>query len=124
MLIGKIKTLDLSLTLCKTSSMNRRVQELPRLSSKEKVILELLAARGRMYGLQLVSDSRGKLKRGTVYVTLGRMEQKGFIESEPEKLSDDSGRVPRRMYRATSFGVHVLEIWTRMARELIWEVGR
>ena len=97
---------------------------MPRLSSKEKVILELLAARGRMYGLQLVSDSRGKLKRGTVYVTLGRMEQKGFIESEPEKLSDNSGLVPRRMYRATSFGVRVLEIWTRLARELVWEVGR
>ncbi len=104
--------------------MNRTERELPRLSSKERVILELLVARGRMYGLQLVSDSRGQLKRGTVYVTLGRMEQKGLIESEPEKLSDDSGLVPRRMYRATSFGVRVLEIWTRLARELVWEVGR
>lgn len=99
-------------------------QEFPRLSSKEKVILDLLAERGRMYGLQLVSDSHGKLKRGTVYVTLGRMEQKGLIESEPEKLTDDSGLVPRRMYRATSYGVRVLEIWTRLARELVWEVGR
>ncbi len=104
--------------------MNHRTQELPRLSSKEKVILELLVARGHMYGLQMVSDSQGKLKRGTVYVTLGRMEEKGLIESEPEKLSDDSGLVPRRMYRATSFGVRVLEVWTRLARELVWEVGR
>jgi DNA-binding PadR family transcriptional regulator len=104
--------------------MNHRTQELPRLSSKEKVILELLVARGRMYGLQMVSDSRGKLKRGTVYVTLGRMEEKGLIESEPEKLSDDSGLVPRRMYRVTPFGVRVLEVWTRLARELVWEVGR
>jgi PadR family transcriptional regulator, regulatory protein PadR len=104
--------------------MNRGEQELPRLSSKEKAILELLAARGRMYGLQLVSDAQGKLKRGTVYVTLSRMEQKGLVESEPEKFSDDSGLVPRRMYRATSFGVRVLEIWTRMAHELVYEVSR
>ncbi len=57
-------------------------------------------------------------------MTLGRMEKKGLIESEPEKLSDDSGLVPRRMYRATSYGVRVLELWTRLARELVWEAGR
>ncbi len=104
--------------------MRPRSKGIPRLSSKEKVILELLAAKGRMYGLQMVSDSRGRLKRGTVYVTLGRMEQKGLVESEPERFSDDSGLVPRRMYRATSFGVRVLEVWTRLSRELAWEVGR
>lgn len=100
------------------------MKEVPRLSSKEKVILELLLRRGRTYGLQLVSDSRGKLKRGTVYVMLGRMEQKGLIESEPEKLVDNSGLVPRRMYRVTAFGARVLEIWTRLAREFAWEVGQ
>jgi PadR family transcriptional regulator, regulatory protein PadR len=100
------------------------MQEFPRLSSKEKVILELLAANISMYGLQLVSQSSGMLKRGTVYVTLGRMEQKGLILSEPEKLSDDSGLVPRRMYRPTPFGLRVLGIWTQMARELAWEAGQ
>lgn len=116
--------LEMSLTLCKNDHMKRSANEPPRLSSKEKAILELLAEKGRMYGLQLVSESRGRLKRGTVYVTLGRMEKKRLIESEPEKLADNSGLVPRRMYRATSFGVHVLEVWTRLARELVWEVGR
>ncbi len=96
----------------------------PRLSSKEKVILELLAVNTSMYGLQLVSLSKGKLKRGTVYVTLGRMEKKGLILSEPEKLSDDSGLVPRRMYRPTPFGLRVLEIWTRLTQEIAWEVGQ
>jgi PadR family transcriptional regulator, regulatory protein PadR len=100
------------------------MQEFPRLSSKEKVILELLAENITMYGLQLVSQSHGMLKRGTVYVTLGRMEQKGLILSEPEKLSDDSGLVPRRMYRPTPFGLRVLGIWMQMARELAWEAGQ
>jgi DNA-binding PadR family transcriptional regulator len=31
-----------------------------------------------LYGLQLVAASRGRLKRGTVYVTLRRMEEKGY----------------------------------------------
>jgi PadR family transcriptional regulator PadR len=104
--------------------MNNHMQELPRLSSKEKVILELLVANGSMYGLQLVAQSHGELKRGTVYVTLGRMEQKGLILSESEKLSDNSGLVPRRMYKPTPFGLRVLEIWTRLTQEFTWEVGQ
>ena len=104
--------------------MNPEIQELPRLSSKEKVILELLATNISMYGLQLVSQSHGKLKRGTVYVTLGRMEEKGLILSEPEKLSDHSGLVPRRMYRPTPFGLRVLEIWMQLAQKFAWEAGQ
>lgn len=104
--------------------MNSEIQQPPRLSSKEKVILELLAENVSMYGLQLVSQSSGKLKRGTVYVTLGRMEKKGLILSEPEKMTDDSGLVPRRMYRATPFGLRLLGLWTRLAQELAWEAGK
>jgi len=95
----------------------------PTLSAKERVVLELLAARGdRMYGLELVAQSRARLKRGTVYVTLGRMQQKGLIVAEPEKFADDSGLVPRRMYRATPYGLRVLRVWTVAARSLAWEV--
>ena len=32
-----------------------------------------------MYGLELVTESEGALKRGTVYVTLGRLEEKGYV---------------------------------------------
>ncbi len=104
--------------------MKSKLQQFPRLSLKETLILDLLATKGPMYGLQLVSDSRGKLKRGTVYVTLGRMEQKGLISSDPEKLSDNSGLVPRRMYRPTSFGLRVLDIWKRASRELSLEFAQ
>ena len=84
----------------------------------------MLATNASMYGLQLVSQSQGKLKRGTVYVTLGRMEEKGFILSEPEKLSDRSGLVPRRMYRPTRFGIRVLDIWMQVAQKFAWEAGQ
>ncbi|MDR0843016.1 MAG: PadR family transcriptional regulator [Acidobacteriota bacterium] len=102
--------------------MNTKMKEFPKLSSKETVILELLSENVSMYGLQLVAQSHGTLKRGTVYVTLGRMEQKGLILSEPEKLCDKSGLVPRRMYRPTPFGLRVLGVWARLVRELAWEV--
>ena len=49
-------------------------------SPKELLVLELLRHQ-ELYGLQLVAASRGRLKRGTVYVTLGRMEEKGYITS-------------------------------------------
>ena len=96
----------------------------PTLSAKERVVLELLAAKGdRMYGLELVAQSGSRLKRGTVYVTLGRMQQKGLVAAEPEKFADDSGLVPRRMYRATPFGLRVLHVWTMAARSLAWEAA-
>jgi DNA-binding PadR family transcriptional regulator len=96
----------------------------PTLSAKERVVLELLVAKGGcMYGLELVAHSRSRLKRGTVYVTLGRMQQKGLVAAEPEKFADDSGLVPRRMYRATPYGLRVLRVWTMAARSLAWEAA-
>jgi PadR family transcriptional regulator PadR len=96
----------------------------PTLSAKERVVLELLAAKGDgMYGLELVAQSGSRLKRGTVYVTLGRMQQKGLVAAEPEKFADDSGLVPRRMYRATPYGLRVLRVWAVAARSLAWEAA-
>ena len=81
--------------------------DLPRLSKKEALILELLVARGEMYGLELVEASGGALKRGTVYVTLSRMADKGYVESRQVKEEGEAG-LPRRVFQATGFGVRVL----------------
>jgi DNA-binding PadR family transcriptional regulator len=89
--------------------------DIPRLSPTERLILELLAG-DEMFGLQLVQQSRGALKRGTVYVTLGRMQDKGFVESWTEKLPDGAIGLPRRLYRPTAYGLRVLEAWNLAAR--------
>jgi len=89
---------------------------LPKLSATESLILDLLRGQD-MYGLQLVTESKGALKRGSVYVTLGRMEEKGFVESRPEEASDHSG-LPRRLYRATGLGTRVFDAWSLMAAHL------
>jgi len=87
---------------------SRKVERLPRVSPKELVILQLLGEHGPQYGLWLVQNSAGLLKRGTVYVTLGRMEDKGLIESFLEKRDPSASGLPRRFYRLTHAGVAVV----------------
>ena len=91
---------------------------IPRLSNKELLILELLIANHtrEMYGLELVAKSDDRLKRGTIYVTLGRMQEKGFIESRQEAEDPSRPGIPRRLYKATGYGMRVYEAW-RNARE-------
>ncbi len=77
------------------------------LSAKEALILGLLGRSKEMYGLELVAASDGELKRGTVYVTLGRMEEKGFVSSRLEADPPALGGLPRRLYAATAYGREV-----------------
>ena len=72
------------------------------------LVLRLLRdAPAGLYGLQLVDNSEGKLKRGTVYVTLGRLEEKGFVESRTKSQSGHAG-LPRPVYRITGLGQRAL----------------
>jgi DNA-binding PadR family transcriptional regulator len=86
--------------------------ELPRLSAAERAILELLVERGELFGLQMVSLSGGRLKRGTIYVTLGRMQEKGYLDSRQESLPPGAVMgLPRRLYRPTALAVQALAAW-------------
>jgi PadR family transcriptional regulator PadR len=80
------------------------------LSSLELLILQMLSDRGSTYGLDLVAQSRGRLKRGSVYVTLGRMEEKGLVTS---RLDERPGEGPaRRLYEPTAMGLRALTVVT------------
>ena len=72
-----------------------------RLPGSEHLILQLLTSSGPTYGLDLVNSSNGRLKRGGIYVTLGRMEEKGLVTSAP-------GESGRRLYRPTALGERAL----------------
>jgi DNA-binding PadR family transcriptional regulator len=104
--------------------MSRRRPAVPRLSDKQTLILELLAHCGEQYGLQLVTTSKGRLKRGTVYVTLGRMEDKGYVTSRAEEAPDGAGGLPRRLYEATPYGLRVLKAWSVLLQHLSPEHAR
>jgi DNA-binding PadR family transcriptional regulator len=93
-------------------------------SAKELLILELLVAAGELYGLQLVSASNGRLKRGTVYVTLGRMQDKGFVTSETEDPPSGAGGLPRPRYAPTALGRRVLKARASGATLVLPEFSR
>ena len=104
--------------------MTTRRPPIPRLSPKESLILDLLAQSEEQYGLQMVAASKGRLKRGTVYVTLGRMEDKGYVTSHAEDAPDGAGGLPRRLYKATPFGLRVLNAWATLLQNLTPEPAR
>jgi len=65
----------------------------------------------------------GELKRGTVYVTLNRMEDKGLVESELEKDGLNEVGLPRRLYKLSGHGARILRVWS-IARQQWAGVGR
>jgi PadR family transcriptional regulator PadR len=86
--------------------------EFPSLSRKELQILGLLVSGGReLYGLEMVEESNGELKRGTIYVTLHRMQEKGYIDSRQEARTDPEIGIPRRLYRVTGYGEKVFRAY-------------
>src|SRR5688572_29126986 len=87
--------------------MNER---LPSISPVESMVLDLIESRER-YGLELVDLSEGRLKRGSVYVTLCRMERKGYVVSRQEDRAAGAIGLPRRLYRATPYGLKVRDAY-------------
>jgi PadR family transcriptional regulator PadR len=92
-------------------------QRLPSISSTESLVLDLLESSER-YGLELVDASEGRLKRGSIYVTLGRMEAKGFVASRQEDRAPGSIGLPRRLYRPTPYGLKVRDAY-RLLRDAL-----
>jgi len=80
----------------------------PSMSGTEAVVMQALVARGEQYGLELVTKSEGRLRRGTIYVTLNRMVEKGFVAVR-EVPPEGPGRAPRRLYGPTGLGERVFE---------------
>jgi PadR family transcriptional regulator PadR len=82
----------------------------PKLTEKEATVLGLLVRNGERYGLELVRESEGVLKRGTVYVLLERMTEKGYVDSRREENPTLSG-MPRRKYKPTGLGEKALQLY-------------
>ena len=90
---------------------------LPSISSTESLVLDLLESSER-YGLELVDASKGRLKRGSIYVTLGRMEVKGFVQSRQDDRAPGAIGLPRRLYRPTPYGLKVRDAY-RLLRDAL-----
>ncbi len=87
------------------------------MSRTESLIMTILGRRER-YGLELVDASDGALKRGSIYVTLARMEEKGFVESWQDERAPGASGPPRRLYRATPYGLKVHDAFATLREAL------
>jgi DNA-binding PadR family transcriptional regulator len=71
------------------------------------------------YGVRLMEELEGRagrsVSRGSVYVTLDRMEAKGWIASTTSEARPERGGRPRRIVRVTPEGVAEL----RRSREAL-----
>ena len=105
-------TLVTSLRTCPKS-----MQELPR--GKERQIIELLYEHNELYGLELVKLSGGALKRGTVYVSLGRLEDKGLVEARTKAPPPNLGGPPRRIFSLSGLGEKAALAYTEWSGEEI-----
>ncbi len=86
---------------------------IPQMSEKERLILELLIGGDELYGLELVRAARGRLKQGTVYVTLVRMVEKGFVDYKVEEKEDFVAGRPRKFFKIRRKGEDVLRAWQK-----------
>jgi DNA-binding PadR family transcriptional regulator len=84
-------------------------KEFPSLSVKEFLIMEMLVKNKKMFGLEMVEESEGELKKGTIYVTLQRMLDKNLLDSREEERNEDESGIARRMYFPTKYGERVFK---------------
>jgi DNA-binding PadR family transcriptional regulator len=76
-------------------------------SGKELEVLKIMEAEPRgAYGLDIVSKSEGRVGRTTIYILLGRLEEKGFVRVK--KTEDFHPGRPRRIYVITAEGARAL----------------
>lgn len=90
-------------------------QDRIRLTLKEHEILKLLIGHSaEMYGLEMVARSEGRIGRGSVYVLLDRLEERGLVSSRLEPRTPGTSGIARRLYRPTGHGRRVFQLWEEL----------
>jgi DNA-binding PadR family transcriptional regulator len=118
---SKLTEVATSLTI--VSMGNKARDEMPHLAKTEATILDILLGEGsrEMYGLEIVNGSNGRITRGSVYVVLSRMGDKGLVESRPEPAPTQVGGLPRVLYKASGLGLRAYRAW--VAAKDAWGLG-
>lgn len=75
---------------------------------EQMLLLAILRLEDHAYGVRLMEELEERVgrtvSRGSVYVTLDRMEEKGWIESTSVPAGSDRGGRPRRVVAVTPDG--------------------
>ena len=90
-----------------------------KLSPKELVIMRLLLEESKgLYGLEIVSRSNNAIKRGSVYVLLDRLEDKGFVTSKRVDPPKSQGGLARPLYSPTGEGMRIVDAYNAFEASL------
>ena len=86
----------------------------PSLGQFEQLIMTaVLTLRDQAYGSQIFSKvcelADKQMNLGSMYVTLDRLEKKGYVKSKVEKGSSERGYKPRKFYRLEPAGEQALQ---------------
>ena len=91
---------------------------------EQMLLLTVMRLEDEAYGVRLMKELESRVgrsvSRGSVYVTLDRLEEKGWIESEHSPPRPERGGRPRRIVRVTREGVAVLRK-SRAALLNLWD---
>jgi len=97
------------------------------LGGLEEVILLAVQALGtNAYGATIheaLNEAKRRLSIGSLYVTLSRLEEKGFLESHEGEPTPERGGRAKKFFRLTGTGVKALNE-TEEAREALRVQGR
>ena len=99
------------------------VFEPPRLGEVEQlVLLAMLRLEGDAYAVpirDLIEQETGiALARGSIYITLDRLEQKGLVESTMSEPTPEPGGKSRRVFRMRPVGLAALRAARRAVDRL------
>lgn len=91
---------------------------------EQMILLAALRLGDEAYGARLMEELEAtvsrRVSRGSVYVTLDRLEEKGWIESELSEPRAERGGRPRRVVRLTPEGLDQLRR-SRQALLALWD---
>jgi DNA-binding PadR family transcriptional regulator len=87
-------------------------------SGRELEVLQLLQSAGRgMSGTEVAEKSHGSVDRTTVYVYLGRLEEKGYVHVTRPTTGRNSG-LQRPIYKLNGLGARAIQ-----AAEMVGMIG-
>jgi len=91
---------------------------------EQVVLLAVLRLEGEAYAVPVLREiekrTRRSVTRGALYVTLERLEEKGYVESWLADPTPERGGRPKRFYKVKPGGVSALEN-SRNALQRMWE---
>jgi len=91
---------------------------------EQMLLLAILRLDDEAYGVRLMEELEDRVgrsvSRGSVYVTMDRLEDKGWLASETSPARPERGGRPRRIVRVTPEGVGALRK-SREALLTLWD---